>query len=221
MLFRIKQKTLLLDLYEGCFHGCQKCLNKPNTLPTEQWVTAKPIQPTETLLQNLKTELAEYTTKNKIVLGNNSDPYQPIERYYQITKKIIQHILDNGYYLTIQTKSSDILRDIELFERFKNKSHIVLKIPSLDTKKTTELEPQASTIHERLFALKTIHYLEIPHSIKITPILPETNIIGIIKKLKTLNQKFIIDKPIGIEPKNWKKTKNKIKKITEITKVFE
>jgi len=159
----------VINHYSGCMHGCIYCYarficrwRKKN----EKWgefVDVKTNAP----------ELVAKESKNKkgsVILCTTSDPYQPIERKYKLTRKVIQN-LNPKLRLIILTKSDLILRDIDIFKRFKN-CELGLTITTLDENIKKVFEPFSSSSHARLKALKKLKQEGFATYVFVGPILP-------------------------------------------------
>lgn len=142
-----------INYYRGCTHGCIYCYLKflcRWRKQKEKWgefVDVKVNAP----------ELVAKESKDKkgtAILCTGGDAYQPIERKYQLTRKVLQNLNPN-LKLSILTKSDLITRDIDLFKRFK-KVELGLTITTLDENIKKVFEPFSSSAHARLEALKKL-----------------------------------------------------------------
>src|SRR5436190_12902706 len=110
-----------INPYRGCEHGCVYCFARPTHaylglspgLDFETKLFAKPDAP-----RLLERELSEpkYTPRT-IAIGTNTDPYQPIERQYQIMRRILEVLDRFGHPVGIVTKSALVLRDLDILSR--------------------------------------------------------------------------------------------------------
>jgi len=109
-----------------------------------------------------------------INLGANTDPYQPIERRYKITRQLLEVLLEHRHPCTIVTKNALIERDIDLLAQLAkdNLVYAFVSVTSLDNKLASKLEPRASAPHRRLAAIKTLHDAGIPVGVLVAPIIP-------------------------------------------------
>src|ERR1700712_5656238 len=107
-----------INAYRGCEHGCIYCFARPSHayhdlspgLDFESKLFAKPNAPVL-----LREELSKrgYACR-PIAFGTNTDPYQPIEAHWQITRECISVLAEHDHPLTITTKSDRVVRDIDL-----------------------------------------------------------------------------------------------------------
>lgn len=109
-----------------------------------------------------------------INLGANTDPYQPIERRYQITRQILQVMLEHKHPVTIITKNAMVERDLDLLVPLaqQNLVYIFLSVTTLDNKLSAKLEPRASAPHRRLSTIKTLVDAGVPCGVLVAPIIP-------------------------------------------------
>jgi len=123
----------------------------------------------------LRAELAKPNYRvSPINLGANTDPYQPIERRYKITRQILEVMLEHRHPLTVITKNALIERDLDLLAALAraNLVYAFVSITSLDNKLSAKLEPRASAPHRRIAALKTLADAGVPCGVMVAPIIP-------------------------------------------------
>jgi len=189
----LPEGDFVINPYTGCMHGCKYCyarFMKRFTGHTEPWgsfvdikINAPDLVPTNT---------NKY--KNKfITIGSVTDPYQPIEKEYKITQKILEKLIPLQPHLDIMTKSDLVVRDIDLFKQFKN-CIVAISLSVLDDKTRTELEPLASSINKRIKALKDLHRAGIKTALFISPIFPRiTDWKSLIQKTKSFVDEFWLE----------------------------
>lgn len=192
--------------YVGCEHACVYCYARfmlryrPHQEAWGEFVDIKTNAP-EVLAEQLKQ------SKQKLVLLSSvTDPYQPIEAKLSLTRRCIQKLLENQFPLTILTKSSLVIRDIDLFKRFSS-LEVGFSIVTLDDEIRKNFEPAASPIEERLQALTTLVDAGIPTYTFIGPILPiisETSLGNLVQKLADIGVKKILVDRLNIKAGNWK-----------------
>ncbi|BAY76240.1 radical SAM domain-containing protein [Nostoc linckia NIES-25] len=173
-----------LNPYRGCQYGCSYCYAaafSPNTkmrLDWGKWVIIK-----ENAAEILAKELDNWYKKNphqppRIYMSSVTDPYQPLESKHQLTRRLLEVMLDYRPTLVIQTRSPIIVRDIDYLQRFQ-RLRINMSIPTGSESVRKDFEPRSPSIKSRLNALikikQSIDYFKgfIPKiSITITPLLP-------------------------------------------------
>lgn len=173
--------TQSINAYRGCEHGCIYCYARPTHaymdlspgLDFESRLFVKPDAP-----QLLRRELAKSGYEcTPIALGTNTDPYQPIERDWQVTRGIIQLLRDCRHPLTIVTKSSLVERDIDLLADMAdaNLVQVFVSVTTLDSNLARKLEPRATAPHRRVECLRRLTAAGIPTGVMFAPVIPALN----------------------------------------------
>jgi len=180
-----------INPYRGCEHGCIYCYARPSHgylnlsagLDFETKLFAK-----TNLADILRDELAKknYTCK-PINIGSNTDPYQPIEKSWRLTRAALALLNECNHPCTIVTKNALIERDIDILAPMaeRNLVQVFISINSLDNKLASKLEPRASAPHRRLQAVKTLRDAGVPVGVLVAPIIPalnEKDVEGIIER---------------------------------------
>ena len=171
--------TQSINPYQGCEHGCIYCYARPSHayldlspgLEFETRLFAKPDAATL-----LRVELAKpgYVC-DPIALGSNTDPYQPIEREWRVTRQILEVLAEHEHPFSIVTKSALVERDIDLIAPMaaKNMARVYVSVTSLDRDLARTLEPRAAAPERRLQAIKTLSEAGIPTGVLVAPIIPQ------------------------------------------------
>ncbi|HPX57149.1 MAG TPA: radical SAM protein [Syntrophales bacterium] len=160
-----------MNPYRGCSHGCRYCyaaFMKRFTGHREPWgefVDVK-INAPELLAKEI-----ERKPVGRVWVSGVCDPYQPVEKEYRLTRKCLEVLLGAGWPVTVQTKSSLVLRDIDLL-RTSGNVEAGFSITTADEKIRQIFEPGASPIGERIEALNALHGRGIKTFAMIAPILP-------------------------------------------------
>lgn len=157
--------------YVGCEHAslyCYACFIKKFSGHTEPWGTFVDIK--ISAAEMLPVKPVRYENKS-IYFSSVTDAYQPLERKVELTRKIPPKLIRFQPKITIQTKSSLILRDLDWLRQFSS-CEVGFTIGTTDEKLRREIEPFASPIAERIAALKRIHDAGLPTFVFIGPILP-------------------------------------------------
>src|SRR5882672_11047209 len=170
-----------INPYRGCEHGCIYCFARPTHaylglspgLDFESKLFMKPDAPAL-----LERELAarNYTPRT-IAIGTNTDPYQPIERRYEVMRRILGVLERAGHPVGIVTKSALIVRDIDILARMarRNLVKVALSVTTLDPKLARTMEPRAATPARRLDAVRRLSEAGIPTSVMVAPVIPAIN----------------------------------------------
>ena len=170
--------TQSINAYRGCEHGCIYCYARPS----HSYLNLSPGIDFETKLfaktnaaEQLRKELAKPSYRcSPINLGANTDPYQPIERRYRITRSIIEVLDEHSHPFTIITKNALVERDIDLLAPLAAKKlvHVFVSVTSLDNRLASTLEPRASAPHRRLKAVEALNSAGVPCGVMVAPISP-------------------------------------------------
>jgi DNA repair photolyase len=191
----ILSKSKVLDYtinpYVGCEHGCTYCyarFMKRFTGHKERWgefVDVKVNAPS-LLQREIKKKRA-----GRVWISGICDPYQPLEKKYELTRGCLEILSRHGWPVTIQTKSPLLLRDIELFEGFFD-VEVTVTIATADENIRQIFEPKAPSIRERIEALEKLHSKGIKTSAMIAPMLPKAE--GLANELRGKVDSVLIDR---------------------------
>ena len=167
-----------INAYRGCEHGCIYCYARPTHayhdlspgLDFETRLFAKP-NAGELLRQTLNKRGYKPAP---IALGTNTDPYQPIERRYRITRDVLEVCLEARHPVTITTKSDRVLADAELLAEMAREKlvAVAISVTSLDPVLSGKLEPRCASPEKRLAALGRLAEMGVPVHCSISPIIP-------------------------------------------------
>ena len=167
-----------INAYRGCEHGCIYCFARPTHayhdlspgLDFETKLFAKP-----DAAKLLRAELAKpgYGVR-PMALGTNTDPYQPIEGKWRITRSILEVLAETNHPLTITTKSDRVLRDLDILAPMaaKGLASVALSVTSLTPEISRTLEPRAPAGRKRMAAVKALNEAGVPAIVAIAPVIP-------------------------------------------------
>ena len=167
-----------INPYRGCGNGCCYCFARPS----HAYLGLSPGLDFETRLsaktnaaEKLREELAKpgYMCET-LVIGVNTDAYQPIERTYRITRSILEVASECEQPVTLITKSALIERDIDLLAPMaaKGLAAVTLSITTLNNDIARYMEPRASAPARRLLAVKRLSEAGIPVNVNVAPVIP-------------------------------------------------
>ena len=170
-----------INPYRGCEHGCVYCFARPSHaymglsagLDFETKLFAKPDAP-----ELLERELSAPNYSPRVIaIGTNTDPYQPIERKYEIMRGILEVLDRAGHPVGIVTKSALVTRDIDILSRMARRGlvKVALSVTSLDPKLARTMEPRAATPPRRIEAIRRLSEAGIPTSVMVAPVIPAIN----------------------------------------------
>ena len=170
-----------INPYRGCEHGCSYCFARPthafqglsSGLDFETKIFAKP-NAAELLEKELRAPSYQPTT---IALGSNTDPYQPVERRFRITRSILEVLSRMNHPVGIVTKSALVTRDIDILSQMADRqlAKVAISITTLDPKLARRMEPRAASPAKRLETIRKLTEAGIPVSVLVAPIIPAIN----------------------------------------------
>jgi DNA repair photolyase len=171
--------TQSINPYRGCEAGCAYCYARPS----HSYVNLSPGLDFETRLfyKDRADELLakELSARNyecsPIAFGSNTDPYQPIERRYEVMRKLLQMLSDCNHPATIVTKGAAVIgRDIELLASMAERRLVAvfISITTLDSSLKRTLEPRAASPSARLEAIRRLSAANVPVGVMVAPVIP-------------------------------------------------
>ena len=170
-----------INPYRGCEHGCIYCFARPSHaylglspgLDFESRLFAKP-----EAASLLARELADpkYVCQ-PIAMGTNTDPYQPIEREWRVTRQILEVLNAQHHPVTIVTKSALVLRDLDILADMatRNLVRVAVSVTTLDARLARAMEPRAATPPRRLEAIRQLAAAGVPTTVMTAPMIPALN----------------------------------------------
>lgn len=176
----VKAKGILsakngMNLYRGCSHGCIYCDSRSRCYHMEH--AFEDIEVKENAIELLEYALKHKRKKCMIGTGSMTDPYIPLEMELGHMRKALEIIDAYGFGVTVITKSSRILRDLDLLRRIHAKAKCVVQmtLTTCDDTLCKKIEPNVSVTKERFAALKEFRDAGIPAVVWLSPILPFVN----------------------------------------------
>lgn len=170
-----------MNPYQGCEHGCSYCFARPTH---EYWGYSAGIDfERKIMVKKNAPELLEKFFQKRgykpepILLSGNTDCYQPAERQFEITRKLLQVCLDYRHPVNILTKNALVLRDIDLLKPMaeQNLVSVSLSIPTINEDLRRTMEPRTSSARNKLKAIEVLSENEIPVNVMVAPIIPGLN----------------------------------------------
>ena len=176
----IKAKGLLssdngMNLYRGCLHGCIYCDSR--SLCYQMNHPFEDIEVKENALELLEKALKAKRKRCMIGTGAMTDPYLPLEKELRLTRGALELIYEHGFGAAVLTKSTLVLRDLELLAKINERAKAVVQM-TLTTHDDTLcriLEPNVSVTSRRVSALKAFRDAGVPTVVWLDPILPYIN----------------------------------------------
>ncbi|WP_231958672.1 PA0069 family radical SAM protein [Altererythrobacter sp. B11] len=167
-----------VNAYRGCEHGCIYCFARPSHayhdlspgLDFETKLFAKP-----DAARLLRETLARPRYRPApIAMGTNTDPYQPIEGRYRITRSVLELCLETRHPVTITTKSDRVLQDLDLLAEMAQQRlvAVAISVTTYDARLSGLLEPRAPSPAKRIAALARLAEAGVPAHCSVAPVIP-------------------------------------------------
>ncbi len=170
-----------INPYRGCEHGCVYCFARP----THAYLGLSPGLDFESRLfykpraaELLRGELSKPSYRcQPMALGTNTDPYQPIERKFAITRQILEVLSEFNHPVTIVTKGALVQRDIDILAPMaaRRMARVAVSVTTLDRALARRMEPRAATPERRLETIRALSAAGIPASVLAAPMIPGLN----------------------------------------------
>jgi DNA repair photolyase len=170
-----------INPYRGCEFGCKYCYARY----THEFMEMRDPEEFEVRIfakewnaSAFRTELAKIAKREHIAIGTATDPYQPAERRYGITRKMLEIVVqDRGRHIWITTKSDLVSRDVDLLRRIseRNRVSVNMTVTTIDEQLARLLEPYAPRPSLRLAAVRTLTGAGIPCGVLCCPLMPLIN----------------------------------------------
>jgi len=207
---RLPGLTYSLNPYKGCQHNCAYCY-VPNVLriKRETWGDFVDVK------KNIPLVLSKELKKKKpgvVGISTVTDPYQSVEKKYKLTRYCLEQLLKYDFPVSIQTKSSLVIRDINVLSRYSD-AEVIFSIATLNDNERRLLEPHSPSIEKRLHALKECSKAGIKTGVFFGPIYPTVSIDEIPSIIDTFIEygasKIWIDS-LNLKPGIWENVKQSI-----------
>ncbi|MFN7174434.1 MAG: PA0069 family radical SAM protein, partial [Thermaurantiacus tibetensis] len=169
------------NAYRGCEHGCIYCFARPTHawhglspgLDFESRLFAKPDGPAL-----LREAFAKPGYRpSPLALGTNTDPYQPIEARFRITRAVLELCLEARHPVSVTTKSARVLDDLALLAALAKDglAAVMVSVTTLDPALARAMEPRAAAPHRRLAAIRALAGAGVPVAVSASPMIPGLN----------------------------------------------
>jgi DNA repair photolyase len=170
-----------INPYKGCEHGCVYCFARPThtylglsaRLDFETRIFSKPDAPAR--LRHIFRRPGY--VPQVVALGANTDPYQPVERELQITRRIVEVFAEHRHPLTLVTKSQLVLRDLDVLATMARLDlvGVMISITTLDEELARCMEPRATSPRGRLETARRLAAAGVPTGVLASPMIPGLN----------------------------------------------
>jgi DNA repair photolyase len=202
--------TWTINPYRGCEFACKYCYARYThefmELGDEDF--EHKIYVKQHAAELLRRDLRKVKPGEEIAIGTATDPYQPAERRFQVTRAILEVlVLHQGLDIGIVTKSDLVLRDVELLRRIasQNELFVNLTITTLDTALARILEPRAPRPDLRLQAVQKLNESGVPAGVICAPVVPgitdsPRDLDALVKATKDAGGRYIFANPLFLKP---------------------
>ncbi len=206
VLNRSRLADYCINPYIGCEHGCKYCYaesyTRRFTKHNEPWGTFVDIK---TNAPTILTKEIKHKPKGEVYISSLTDPYQPLERKYELTRKLLEILLRYQFPVTVQTKSALVLRDIDLIKKL-HEHQIGFTITALDDTVRRQFEPSSSPVEAKLQALEELHANGIKTYAFYGPILPylsDQNLEETLHRIANTGVSYIYADKLNMKPGLW------------------
>jgi DNA repair photolyase len=168
-----------VNAYGGCEHGCIYCFARPthafhDLSPGVDFESRLFVKPNAAQLLHAALSRPGYECA-AIAMGTNTDPYQPIDERWRVTRSLIELLLETRHPFSITTKSDRVLRDLDLLKPAAELGivSVAISVTSLDPSVSRTLEPRAPAGRKRIAAIKALNEAGVPCHVAIAPVIPQ------------------------------------------------
>ncbi|MGQ9722127.1 MAG: radical SAM protein [Candidatus Jordarchaeum sp.] len=196
-----------INPFTGCSHGCAYCYARfmlryaRTKQPWGKFVHVKINAPTVLMKEIKRKKLGT------VLLSSVCDPYQELEKRYELTRKILQVISKyNNFKVDILTKSDLIIRDLDILKKMRN-VEVGFSISHFDEEFRRIFEPGAPSVERRFEALNTLAKNGIDTYVFVAPVIPlitERDVEGIVEGAERGNARYLFFDTLNIKCGNWK-----------------
>jgi len=200
-----------INPYRGCEFACKYCyarythefMELRDPLAFEQKIFVK-----QNVSGQLRRDLKNVDKREMIAIGTATDPYQPAERRYEMTRSILEEFAGHaGYDIGIVTKSNLVVRDADVLRRIgeRNRIYVNLTVTTLDFRLAHLLEPRAPRPDLRLQAVRDLNEAGVPAGVICAPVLPGItdgvrDLDALAKAAKEHGAQYIYANPLFLKP---------------------
>ena len=203
--------TWTINPFRGCEFACKYCyarythefMELRDPLDFERRIYVK-----QHVTEQLRRDLKKVKPREQIAIGTATDPFQPAERRFEITRSILEELANfSGLDIGIVTKSDLVLRDQEILRRIaeRNRIYVNLTITTLDTNLARILEPRAPRPDLRLNAVTELMAGGVPAGVICAPVLPGITdsvraLDALVSAAKKAGAHYIYANPLFLKP---------------------
>ena len=187
-----------VNYYEGCSHGCKYCYGcamkeKSGGITYATWI--KPVL-IENTLDILKEDLQHIRNKGEVFVESVSDAYMP-DADPKVTRKVLELLAMSGFTIFLLTKSTSVVRDLDLFKRFSQRIKVGFTIVTPNDELRKKVEPHSSPVEERIVVLKKLHDAGLHTVVSLEPLLPNVSVKEYLDFVKEIDPYVSSYEPVG------------------------
>ncbi len=203
--------TWAINPYRGCEFACKYCyarythefMELRDGLDFERKIFVK-----QQAAALLRSELKKVKRGEEIAMGTATDPYQPAERRFELTRAMLEELArHSGLEIGIVTKSNLVTRDAEILRRVgkQNRIFVNVTVTTMDTELARKLEPRAPRPDLRLEAVRQLNLAGVDAGVICAPVLPEItdrprDLEALVKAASEVGAKYIFANPLFLKP---------------------
>ena len=203
--------TWAINPYRGCEFACKYCyarythefMELRDGVDFERKIFVK-----QQVAELLRSELKKVKRGEEIAIGTATDPYQPAERRFEVTRTILEELAKHsGLEIGIVTKSNLVTRDAEILRRVgeRNRIFVNMTVTTVDVELARKLEPRAPRPDLRLEAVRQLNLAGVDAGVICAPVLPEItdrprDLEALVKAASEAGAKFIFANPLFLKP---------------------
>jgi DNA repair photolyase len=200
-----------INPYRGCEFACKYCyarythefMELRDGVDFERKIFVK-----EHAAALLRSELKKVKRGEEIAIGTATDPYQPAERRFEVTRAILEELAQHsGLSIGIVTKSNMVTRDAEILRRVgeHNRIFVNMTVTTVDVELARKLEPRAPRPDLRLEAVRQLNLAGVDAGVICAPVLPEItdrprDLEALVKAASEAGAKFVFASPLFLKP---------------------
>jgi len=188
-----------VNAYRGCEHGCVYCYARPSH---EYWGLSAGLDFETHIIVKKEPHLvlAKELTSSKwipqtVLLSGNTDPYQPAERMFGNSRRLLEVFLEFKNPVVLITKSHRVIKDLDILKRLAqdNLVHVIISVTSLNPELSQKIEPRAPVPSRRLDTIRTLSENGISVGVNLAPVVPgltDEEIPAILRSAKEAGAKY-------------------------------
>lgn len=190
----LEYSPLALNLYEGCGHGCFYCY-VPKIPGHHHWKQGAPAVPRDGIIERLKRQVANKKIREQVLLSFTSDPYNPSENDYRLTRQALRYLNMYNVPVAILTKGgARCLRDLDYFHCFGEDIKVGATLTYITNSISKKFEPGAAGTEERVDTLKRLHEEGIRTWVSFEPVVDPSSFFSLYNQVDDFVDEIMVGK---------------------------